>query len=535
MANHELSPAQEAIIKEEERLAWQVHEAILRAANARRAQDTAAERFLSLREEVGEANSDDIAGIVTQMELIRGQVSTAQIRELPDSRVPYFAHLRLRDNQGSRDVLLGYTTFIQSREGVRIVDWRTAPIAKVFYQYRVGDEVEIQLPGGLRQGRVEVRRVLSFADGVLVGIDGVDGSFRCVDNLWQVIEGRQAPNLAGAKGGRRAAQLVEIGVSGQRLPAITALLDQEQYAALEAEEDSPLLLLGGAGCGKTTVALHRLALLHGRDPHRYPQEKIAVIVPEEGLVRLTRLLLAELGLNKILVSTFDSWIRDQAKKVFKGLPKTLCESPPYRVMVFKRHLALRRVLPEVVEEMGQKLVAELDRSLYLGGEAIEIWQDLAPQKSLWARLRQLERKLKKGRDSQSKRGIFDACRRAREGLFNPKADRSAILRDRAVLRRAVLLSGGDLSASDVEQVLSHTSRQLATSEAQRYAGFDKDRLRTLDGRSLDEGTPDEIIGTIDVEDYALLLEMQRLKTGAPKKLSSYMHLVVDEAPRPGPS
>ncbi|HUI27011.1 MAG TPA: DNA helicase UvrD, partial [Candidatus Kryptonia bacterium] len=50
---------------------------------------------------------------------------------------PYFAHLRLRENGRAQDILLGKATRLQ--RGVSIVDWRHAPISRIFYRYRQGD------------------------------------------------------------------------------------------------------------------------------------------------------------------------------------------------------------------------------------------------------------------------------------------------------------------------------------------------------------------------------------------------------------
>ncbi|HIF96262.1 MAG TPA: DNA helicase, partial [Myxococcales bacterium] len=60
-----------------------------------------------------------------------------------DRRNPYFAHLRLREGGRERDLCLGRTTCIE--RGIRIVDWRDAPISKIFYSYRQGDEYDEEI------------------------------------------------------------------------------------------------------------------------------------------------------------------------------------------------------------------------------------------------------------------------------------------------------------------------------------------------------------------------------------------------------
>ena len=61
----------------------------------------------------------------------------------PDS--PYFGHLRLREGDAIRDLCLGKTTCLG--KGVRIVDWRDAPISRIFYRYAQGEERSEERPG----------------------------------------------------------------------------------------------------------------------------------------------------------------------------------------------------------------------------------------------------------------------------------------------------------------------------------------------------------------------------------------------------
>ena len=69
-----------------------------------------------------------------------------------DPRSPYFAHLRLAEETGERDLCLGRATKIE--RGVRIVDWRNAPITRIFYRYQQGDDYEEEFAGRVREGRV---------------------------------------------------------------------------------------------------------------------------------------------------------------------------------------------------------------------------------------------------------------------------------------------------------------------------------------------------------------------------------------------
>ena len=66
----------------------------------------------------------------------------------------------LDDDFGRRSILIGRNTFISDR--VRIVDWRNAPISRVFYCYEQGEEYEETLAERVHRGVVLARRTVSI-------------------------------------------------------------------------------------------------------------------------------------------------------------------------------------------------------------------------------------------------------------------------------------------------------------------------------------------------------------------------------------
>src|SRR5208337_1940621 len=92
-----------------------------------------------------------------------------------DPSSPYFAHLRLRDSAGERDLFLGRATRIDG--DLRIVDWRNAPISKIFYRYGQGDEYEEVMAGRHRAGVVVTRRTLAIRAGALERVEAPEGVF----------------------------------------------------------------------------------------------------------------------------------------------------------------------------------------------------------------------------------------------------------------------------------------------------------------------------------------------------------------------
>ncbi len=250
---------------------------------------------------------------------------------------------------------------------------------------------------------------------------------------------------------------------------ITAQLDADQFSAMSVAADKPLLVLGSAGSGKTTVALHRLALLAAKELAGVARTRLQVVVPEEGLARLSRRLLAPLGLEKVPVKTLSSWARDTARKVFQQRELEAFDDAPPLVTRLKRHPALAAALknhPSV------------------------------------------------GRGASS----FATLRRQLAEAFS----------DRPFLEGVVAASGGDLPTTAVEETVRHTMLQMASPFAEGdLTEFDSEATTTIDGKSLAEGTPEALAGTIDVEDLPILMALlaERRELG----LESTAHLVLDEA------
>jgi DNA helicase IV len=135
--------------------------------------------------------------------------------------------------------------------------------------------------------------------------------------------------------------------------------------------------------------------------------------------------------------------------------------------------------------------------------------------------------------AKKKIALEEAFREERVKLGKVRQDHLRLVGDRELLRHAVAASGGDLAPSMVEEIARHTNRQLDAPGEVEFAHVDADRLATIDGRSLDDGTPEAVAGTVDVEDYALLFAILQRKTGTMGRrkaaLTLHSHLVIDEA------
>jgi DNA helicase-2/ATP-dependent DNA helicase PcrA len=524
------------LIAEEERLLQLVLEGLSHARKKSRLDyHGMAERLTELREDARTARAEDLPALFDQMNSQRALIEQSSESELPNPRSPYFAHLELDEKGRKRQILLGYSTFLDVTEAP-VNDWRNAPIASVFFNFRQGEEFEQELPGRLAVGLVTKRFLLTIRDSRLVAINTPDKNFRFdeVSSEWCVSPSTSNVRLEGGSGQASRGFTLGTGMSGRPSPEISSLLDQNQYAVLSSHEDDPVLVLGGAGSGKTTVALHRLATLNFRDRDRFAQHKMAVIVPDEGLVRLSRKLLDSLGLHRVLVSSFDKFFMERVYQIVRKLPRKIYDSPPGLVTSFKRHPALRIVLKEFIEIQAQELAKMLIDEIPNSDDFVDILTKRTDL-PLAHRIGLLRSKLVQPQDLQSmvsKRNI-----RVLEGLEKRLGDlakdRVDLLMNKNLLKRVVELSNGVLRMSVADEVHRHTADQVADAASKRYSGVDLDQLATVDGGSLADEFVDDVAQTIDYEDFAMIYELRRLKYGLRRGddegLHQFSHIVIDEA------
>ncbi|HEX8909691.1 MAG TPA: DNA helicase, partial [Anaeromyxobacteraceae bacterium] len=163
-----LTPEERILVEEEEELLGRVLSSLsARRPPPRRDDPDLLGRLSELREQAVESTAKDLPTVFQEMGLVRAMIERPRLDPLPDAAAPYFAHLRVREGETRRDYCLGRTTFVDLAAGVRIVDWRFAPVARIFYAYREGEAYEERFPGRLAEGLVEARRVVVVQRGRL--------------------------------------------------------------------------------------------------------------------------------------------------------------------------------------------------------------------------------------------------------------------------------------------------------------------------------------------------------------------------------
>ncbi len=383
---------------------------------------------------------------------------------------PWFAHLRLDTGFRETDVLLGSTA--HHLDGLTVLDWSSAPLAELFFTADEGDAYELDLGDRIVRGRVLEKTAVEFVEGRLSRVEGGGEAWASDQGTgpWTKADVAPPPRIpARPREARRPF----------RSP-LEVQLDPAQRRIVDLPAHQSVLLLGEAGFGKTTVGLHRLVSLRERARGRFTA---AVVVPTEGLRRLTELMLERRGVTGVDVRTWEDWATRSARRVFRDLPHRLSERTSTQVMRLKRHPALLPVLESFAHKHPSPLA--------------------------------------------------DDEGRVRTSALASRQDLHHLFGDRAVTGKAVLRAGGAFPARVVEDCAEHTRIQFLDPAEKAWAHVDRDSLVTSDGRGLDEGTPTEDAGSADLEDCAVLFELERLRAvsrgRAPVPLGQYDCVLVDEA------
>lgn len=540
------------IPEQEERLLAHVRNHLERAAATRPVASPPPaydQQLLELRDEIAQARLEDVPPLLAQMERISGLAarraeSDATQPPPVDPSAPYFAHVRLRESGRERDVLIGRTTHVDAREGVRIVDWRHAPISQLYYRYPEGAAYEETFGGREVQGEVLVRRTVTIVDGELVRVQAPQGVYvrrRDGEKTWRELELKHLELSGGQDTAMRPANVARgvfgVGSDGQQradrhLPEIAALLDPRQFELISAPDSGVVVIQGGAGSGKTTIGLHRVAYLAFRDPARFRPDKILVITYGIALGAYISEVLPALGVNGVRVDTYAHWAGGLRREAFPWLPIEVDDDTPPAVSRLKKHPALLRLLTRRARE-------HLRRPGALRGPraAVQIWAETLTDLAALRTALTAE-----GESSPFGEGDLVAAHRwctthcvavleadpheQNESLEAPVDDEA---------EAASAPSAWD-SARSSDRDREETLRPLrGRRKARKAAEDDDDDERDdegaglgADGRELDE----DLRPRLDREDDALLLRLLQLLSGplrARKQPLIYEHVFVDEA------
>lgn len=530
--------------------------------------------LLSLRDQMSNARAEDLPPLLEQMERLQALASRQnEVEEsFVDPRSPYFGRMILEEGDRKREVLIGRATYLDTKAGIRIVDWRDAPVSRLYYRYAEGDDYDEVFGDREVTGDVLVRRSVTITERELRRIQCPQGNFaRSKKHGWVRLDDSSV-RLAGGQGTASRAEYRsgKLGVGDaitenedKHLREITPLIDARQFELITQPDSGLVVIQGGAGSGKTTIGLHRLAYLAFHDPKRFRPDRMLVVVFNEALVRYISQVLPSLGLNGVAIRTYQDWAARLRASSLPRLPRLYSDETPGVVTRMKKHPALLRLIEERIELLAGQILEQLrpalekepglepalttfersgERPLVHRLHALRAWvNDYYEAIETSARnqvLRVVERELARLEDITfvwadlltDLRLLKEGFSRLAPGEFQP----GEIERAHAWCTKQCshALSELEEKLERLEERESLRARKSMKEEDEKEATQERDEsddFRAVDGLDLEDRA------TLDREDDTILLRLlQRIKGPlrrgqATKEALSYEHVLVDEA------
>jgi len=141
---------------------------------------------------------------------------------------PYFARVQIEEEINGKVKQIAYKLGLRGNTETRIIDWRKAPISKLYYEYQEGEEYCELIQGREREGIILKRVKVKIENGTLIEIINSEGAFYLDGTDWK----KGAAPTKGATAGR--------------MPDVLSLISKEQFQSITEEADSPVLIQGVA-------------------------------------------------------------------------------------------------------------------------------------------------------------------------------------------------------------------------------------------------------------------------------------------------
>ena len=577
--NTELSEVQAKVLEEEQQLLLLVKQGLLMLAAEDKESNISnlqLEDIIELRDSLADTLPEDVPAVMAQMErmvLLHSQQDSHNSASGYNLDTPYFAHIRLSENNRVRDLLIGNQNCFSTHLPCPIVDWKNAPISQIFYRYREGEEYVEDIGERELEGELITRRMLLIENGNLMRISWPGGvledlaSEQGVSNKWHLVS-QKTPRLESGqkktldelqvpeKSSSNSEKTTDLSFSGYRvdkhLRQITALVDPQQFEVITHSESGIILIQGGAGSGKTTVALHRLAYLMTKKPQYFKPKTVLPIVFGPALANYMSRVLPALGVNGVSPWTYHKWVSGLRQRALPELPGNYAENTPMDVIELKRHpLWLKYYLEEIKKrtlkfrELFAVKLAKVEGLELL----LEAWDSLTGLPLIprllrlvhWSKAEVTISNVVKLDSTRMEKQLHNVLEQSFPELFEaPHLLTSQIWNDCLVSQELLLetverLAPGEFSETQLTSVWSWSVRQYQK-RLDAGHGIESDRVSLVDqveGYGSSELNFADEKALLDEEDDSLLLILYQLLMGPLKrkngKLLSYTHLMLDEA------
>jgi len=193
---------------------------------------------------------------------------------------PFFARVDFVE-EGETEIekiVIGLYSLEDEKGRLLVHDWR-APVCSLYYDSEPGD-VSYNSPSGRIVGKMTLKRQYKMENGQLKYYVDTDMSIED-DMLLDILS----------------------GATSRHMRQIVATIQAEQNAAIRYDDAPVVCVVGAAGSGKTSVAMHRAAFLMYRRRDLLDASKIQIISPSTAFSEYVSNVLPELGEENIRART----------------------------------------------------------------------------------------------------------------------------------------------------------------------------------------------------------------------------------------
>lgn len=286
----------DALIQREETVLGEIKQSIKRqteelSLRLRAEQDRAKE----LTADMVSTRRDEDKQLIASDEAVSHALKDRYELELKDLKIlidkPYFARVLLEEYDEKSDSFknVEYRIGAIGNAECRIIDWKKSPLAKLYYEYREGDDFAEEILGKSREGRILEKIQVEIDQGNLKRLSGSFGNIIKKDSSWITTNEVQR----GRPQGRGS------------LPDIAQLITKEQFKAITLDAKESVLIQGVAGSGKTTVALYRLSWLLA-NKHANQTESL-IVVKSPSLKAYIKHSLPLFEMSGVKLKTWNEW------------------------------------------------------------------------------------------------------------------------------------------------------------------------------------------------------------------------------------
>ena len=219
---------------------------------------------------------------------------------------PFFARVDFIEECAEKAdrIVIGLYSLKDEKGDLLVHDWR-APVCSLYYDAMPG-EARYQSPSGEIRGQLTLKRQYRMENGRLVYY---------VDTQLSIDDSMLLDILSGA--------------TSRYMRQIVATIQAEQNAAIRQDDARVVSVVGSAGSGKTSVAMHRAAYLMYRRRDLLDASKIMILSPSTAFSEYVSGVLPQLGEENIRARTLREVVEEvlgrKVEKPYRQLEALLDE------------------------------------------------------------------------------------------------------------------------------------------------------------------------------------------------------------------